>query len=506
MVDLNDSIRQIAARLGSGNVSPSAYDTAWVARIPSLADATKPAYPAALAWLRAKQLPSGEWDHAPERPWIQGTVFATLAAVSALAEWKDPGDAPRIARAVARLEALVPDLAAEPPGTSVTALLLFANAREAVALGVAVPDGVYRPYEERAKKVLGYLEHLIRENDLLRKPHPGWFNLEMMGSLMSPERLAVATAMRSDNGSVAASPSASAFLLREHRRLGRDLPDVAAYLDALVDSGRGGVRHFGLLDQMDLVIGLNFLVRGGIPANSPLLAPAVELLAQRFDRQRGISWGRGFPCRDSDDSAMAAEVLLRAGKPTNIEVVREFFNGSYFTCYREEASPTPAVSMNVVAALEQFEISPELEAMKQKTVTWLTSQIREDGYILDRWHLSPFYAEFRAVFALRDLAPEAARRCVGWMLREEHASGGWGMLGLATAEETAYAVLALRHWRERHPSDVDAEVFARAQTFLERETARPAMWPCSKALFLAHDMVEAVIVAARHALRGGEAA
>ena len=54
----------ILDRIGIGKpglMSPAAYDTAWLARVPEENDSSVPAYPEALTCLREMQRPDGCW-------------------------------------------------------------------------------------------------------------------------------------------------------------------------------------------------------------------------------------------------------------------------------------------------------------------------------------------------------------------------------------------------------------------------------------------------------------
>jgi len=81
----------------SGLMKPTAYDTAWLARVPAEHDPSVPAFPEALDWLRQTQWPDGSWG--AEIEYVHDRVISTLAAILALAEWgKDGEDARRVER------------------------------------------------------------------------------------------------------------------------------------------------------------------------------------------------------------------------------------------------------------------------------------------------------------------------------------------------------------------------------------------------------------------------
>lgn len=69
-----------------GEINPSAYDTAWVARIPAVDGSEKPQFPETLEWILQNQLKDGSWGEefyflAYDR------ILATLASIITLTIW-----------------------------------------------------------------------------------------------------------------------------------------------------------------------------------------------------------------------------------------------------------------------------------------------------------------------------------------------------------------------------------------------------------------------------------
>ena len=89
MKDLWQMINEVKGMLGSmgdGEISVSAYDTAWVALVQSLDGNGKPQFPSSLQWIIDNQLSDGSWG--------DDTLFSahdriinTLACVIALNSW-----------------------------------------------------------------------------------------------------------------------------------------------------------------------------------------------------------------------------------------------------------------------------------------------------------------------------------------------------------------------------------------------------------------------------------
>ena len=69
-----------------GETNPSAYDTAWVARIPAFDGSHQPHFPETLQWILQNQLKDGSWGEgfyflAYDR------ILATLACIITLTLW-----------------------------------------------------------------------------------------------------------------------------------------------------------------------------------------------------------------------------------------------------------------------------------------------------------------------------------------------------------------------------------------------------------------------------------
>ncbi|XP_024526103.1 bifunctional diterpene synthase, chloroplastic-like isoform X1 [Selaginella moellendorffii] len=71
---------------GKWEISPSTYDTAWVARIPSDSDSSLPEFPEALEWIINSQLPDGSWGDDCHLQ-LYDRVFSTLSCLVTLKLW-----------------------------------------------------------------------------------------------------------------------------------------------------------------------------------------------------------------------------------------------------------------------------------------------------------------------------------------------------------------------------------------------------------------------------------
>src|SRR3954454_4043885 len=80
--ELVEEARRLLGSLDEGQMSATAYDTAWVARVPGPSQAAEPLFPAAYDWLLRNQHSDGSWG--AEIAFPHDRVISTLAALLAL--------------------------------------------------------------------------------------------------------------------------------------------------------------------------------------------------------------------------------------------------------------------------------------------------------------------------------------------------------------------------------------------------------------------------------------
>ncbi|XP_057830589.1 bifunctional levopimaradiene synthase, chloroplastic [Cryptomeria japonica] len=90
MEALIEEIKIMFQAMENGKISPSAYDTAWIARIPSIDNPYQPQFPQTLKWIVLNQLTDGSWGgdscYLPH-----DRLLVTLSCVIALRIWKVEG-------------------------------------------------------------------------------------------------------------------------------------------------------------------------------------------------------------------------------------------------------------------------------------------------------------------------------------------------------------------------------------------------------------------------------
>ena len=87
--EIRKQISAVKLMLGSmedGEISISAYDTAWVALVKNVHDGNGPQFPSCLEWIANNQLPDGSWGDG-ELFTAHDRILNTLACVIALRAW-----------------------------------------------------------------------------------------------------------------------------------------------------------------------------------------------------------------------------------------------------------------------------------------------------------------------------------------------------------------------------------------------------------------------------------
>ncbi|WP_431886449.1 prenyltransferase [Micromonospora wenchangensis] len=159
-------------------------------------------------------------------------------------------------------------------------------------------------------------------------------------------------------------------------------------------------------------------------------------------------------------------------------------------------APSVVTNARVLQAMHRYgsQDSPDRSRYvdaAERVARYLIQAQTAEGYWLDRWHTSPLYATMACVSALHAVgAAEPVRRAVTWLSETQHEDGSWGRWG-GSAEETAYALLALHAI-----PGAAVEAVARGTRYLEAADGPfPAMW-VGKDLYAPANLVRAAILAA----------
>nr|AOG18236.1 diterpene synthase [Taiwania cryptomerioides] len=84
--ELVAEIKELFNSMKDGEISPSAYDTAWVARVPAIDGSAEPQFPQMVDWVLENQLPDGSWGE-KRRFLACDRLLNTLACLVTLTFW-----------------------------------------------------------------------------------------------------------------------------------------------------------------------------------------------------------------------------------------------------------------------------------------------------------------------------------------------------------------------------------------------------------------------------------
>jgi halimadienyl-diphosphate synthase len=426
-----EELKELVAQLGLGNVAPVAHDTAWVARVGRAEAPNAPAFPEAIDWLLRHQQGDGTWGGRIAHH--QDRVLSTLAAMLALAQWREALGA--VDAYTDRLHAagwgIAPHLSAL--GRDPCALVGFhrqfaASLAEARWRGLVLPFGSDRPRGRATATPAGDLR---------------------------------------EDGS-AGSPAATArYLLRQPGSR-----PARAHLEAIVARHGGAaapdLEPAGLLEPAWVLHNVS-LTWPEQPGRAGTWSSAVATLRERFAARRLPA---DPSCDDGASLALAFRVLCWAGEepdPARLRGPQDETDLATDQPYQ----PFPRVGAHIafLAALRAASPFPGREAAIRKSVGLLARTATTDHFWVDGRHASPYHATGNAVIALGpglSLTEEA----VAWIQRTQRPDGSWGFFERSTVEESAYCVQALACHRRAGGVVAPGAIEAGARWI---EEARPRM-------------------------------
>jgi hypothetical protein len=422
-----------------GLTSADSYNTAWVARVPDVADPARPAWPQALIYLQQNQLADGGWGD-PHIYYAHERTISTLAAMQALLEWGEAPHGVRISRGVEALHRYAADLDDEPHEPIGFELLLPRLAQGLERYDLPLPREAWKGIEVISAQKSALIGSLKVQYD---RPRSWWFNLEM---LPQEQLIEIDERILNEHGAVAISPAATAAYLRALRLDGRDAPRSAAFLERVLALSGGGAGVCYPIEGFEIMWTLDNYLRAGLSPAEPGLRPMLDwLYAYWQSSSTGMSHSRAFPVDDGDDTAVAYRVLRSAGLAISDSPLLRFWDdksGQFYT-YLDERDPSISSAVHALFAFRQNAHNRRHKEIADVITDRLRQEMDRHGMLRDKWHASPLYATTRAIEPLIGWDDELACRCIEVVLAQQLPDGGWGQGGSATLEETALAVLGL---------------------------------------------------------------
>lgn len=480
-----NSIPGMLSKLDQKAFSPSAYDTAWVARITEPSNRQCSSYPAALDWLRQHQHPDGSWGGAIE--YFHDRIISTLNALVTLSSVGDQaGDRLAILKGERYIWQHFDHLMNDPQDTVGFELILPVLFDQALELGLDLPYEKCHPYRLARSEKLS----LIPEELLYSRKVSSTHSLEFLGNSLKTDAL---VNLQEANGSYGNSPGASAYVLT----ICPNNMAARKYVEEVISMDSGSVIAAHPVDIFNKCWVLYHLdLTGNLIDSIDLARHHLDDVWQSWDCEWGVGFARHYPVVDLDDTAIAYKLLHRYGYPVNPEVFRQYEKGTHFSCYTFERTPSIGANVHLLDALGSCLGFEHRGRMARKIVRFLRASRVDNAFWSDKWHISPYYITAHAITALIGFDNALARDAVRWILSTQHSNGAWGYY-YPTSEETAYCLQALITYHNLVERLDPISLYRGANYLCQHSSAKdyPEMW-IEKSLYAPVHIVEAAILSA----------
>ncbi|XP_034673366.1 (-)-kolavenyl diphosphate synthase TPS14, chloroplastic-like [Vitis riparia] len=368
-----DSIKSILGSMEDGEISISAYDTAWVALAQDLNGGGTPQFPSSLEWIANNQLMDGSWGddclfYAHDR------IINTLACVIALKSWKIHPN--KCEKGVSFIKENISKLEKEkaehmPIGFEVAFPSLLEIARN---LGIEVPNDspflkeIYAQRNLKLTKIPYDIMHIV--------PTTLLHSLEGMAGLDWEKLLK----LQCQDGSFLFSPSSTAYALMQTQD-----ENCFRYLNKVVERFSGGVPNVYPVDLFEHIWAVDRLQRLGISRYfEPEIKECINYVA-RYWKENGICWAKNSEVHDIDDTAMGFRLLRLHGHDVSADVFKYFEKGGEFFCFAGQSSQAVSGMFNLHRASQVlFPGETILENAKKFSSKFLREKQACDQ-LLDKW-------------------------------------------------------------------------------------------------------------------------
>lgn len=467
---------QLFGRMDEGLMSSTAYDTAWLLR--HVTTQGTPQFPDAYRWILTHQHPDGSWG-GRFATW-HDRIISTLAAVTGLARIHTPEAQSAVHRGVQYLNHHAADT---PDGYETIGFELIVPTLldECQRLGLAVPSAPFAAIRAMREAKLDQ----VPPDWVYQPASPLAHSLEYLGETLDVER---ARGLIGDNGSVANSPSASAYLAQH-------LSDerLDQYIVRAVERTRdGGLPNVAPFEIFETAWGLYHFRLAGLV--SPAMRAGLNRLRSAWSPD-GVGISATGLSPDSDDSALCFKVLRDGGWTPTLDYLPRYQTQSGFRCFLYERNAS--VSTNIHIADSLTGLDGPAQDLRAHAVAYLRSARIDGRYWSDKWHVSPYYATAHAILAFDEGESDLIHDAAHWLLETQKPDGAWGRFA-GTAEETAYSMLALM--KAARVSDKEGpfqEALSRAAKMLstawQEGLEYPELW-IGKGLYAPHLVIESAVV------------
>ncbi|XP_010522728.1 PREDICTED: ent-copalyl diphosphate synthase, chloroplastic [Tarenaya hassleriana] len=374
-----EAVKRVMKSIRDGEITVSAYDTAWVALIEEDdngggdGDGKSPQFPTAIGWIASNQLPDGSWGDSSLFSY-HDRLINTLACVIALRHWKMFPH--QCNKGIEFFRENIEKLREEkdehmPIGFEVAFPSLLDIARR---LDIDVPYDSPVLQEIHSKKNLKLTR--IPKEIMHKVPTTLLHSLEGMPGL-DWERL---LKFQCQDGSFLFSPSSTAFAFMETRD-----DNCLRYLRNVVQRFDGGVPNVYPVDLFERMWVVDRLQRLGISRYFEDEIDHCMDYVHRHWTEDGICWASHSPVQDIDDTAMAFRLLRMHGYDVSADVFKNFEKDEEFFCFVGQSNQAVTGMFNLYRASQLGFAGEEiLQNAKEFSYKFLR-QKQESDQLVDKW-------------------------------------------------------------------------------------------------------------------------
>jgi hypothetical protein len=371
-----------------GDVSPSAYDTAWFAR---LYGNDSLLFPEFLEWISNNQNNDGSWGV----DYIEchsDRIVSTLNSIIALR--LSNSHLHQIDRGVAYLNKLLANNTLDLTETVGFELIFPLLVEDAFALSIPLVVS-----QELLDKI-----NLRREKKLQKIPLELVYNkqttlLHSIEGLSDVIDVAKLGKFVLSNGSFLNSPAASAFIFDKNRD-----PKIFEYLDSIRKRFLSYSPVNYPLDIFESLWMVNDLYYSNL---DHFFTNEIDYLLSRiysyWSDTSGISWSQYIPISDLDDTSVAFKLFSINSFSIHDDVFKFFHDlqTETFFCLPGELSASPSHIASLLEALHYTRSKKDfITSAITHCSTDLIMSLERDVFLIDKWHLSPYYSTFKALLSL----------------------------------------------------------------------------------------------------------
>lgn len=369
-----ETVKYILRSMEDGEITISAYDTAWIALVPALNGSAEPQFPSSLQWLIDNQLQDGSWGD-PHMFLIRDRIINTLACVLALKTWNTFSLG--VNKGLIFLQTYIPKMNDEhdahtPVGFEIVFPALMEDAK---IMGLDLPydaEFLQKIHDEKALKMKRIPMKVLHEF-----PSTLLHSLEGLRDKVEWEKI---LKLQSKNGSFLFSPASTACALAQTSDI-----NCLRYLNEITEKYDGGAPNVYPVDLFERLWTVDRIERLGIARYfESEITDSLEYV-YRYWTNEGIGWARDSPVKDVDDTSMAFRLLRSHGFDVTAEAFNHFKQDDQFFCFFGQTKQTVTGMYNLYRASQLlFPGESILELAREFTKNFLEEK-RAEKQLRDKW-------------------------------------------------------------------------------------------------------------------------